>query len=98
MGLRLLAASPILNRQQLVRQRNPLGARGHAHFWQRAAAHSRQWQAPAKIVDSYRCWEERNRHQAGTVAAELHSCYGHIIMTMDRIQVPASGFRLSASS
>ena len=42
MGLRLLAASPILNRQQLVRQRDTLGTRGHAHFWQRAAGHSRR--------------------------------------------------------
>src|SRR6266478_9776661 len=43
MGLRLLAASPILDRQQLVRERKPLGrGHGHAHFWQRAAAHSRR--------------------------------------------------------
>src|SRR5437016_3753961 len=42
MGLRLLA-SPILDRQQLVRERNPLArGHGHAHFWQRAAAHSRR--------------------------------------------------------
>jgi len=49
MGLRLLAASPILLRQQLVHrrqlvnQRKPLGRTGgHAHFWQRAAANSRR--------------------------------------------------------
>ena len=49
MGLRLLAASPILDRQQLVhrqplvQQRKPLGrSRGHAHFWERAAANSRR--------------------------------------------------------
>jgi len=43
MGLRLLAVSPILDRQQLVRERKPLGrGHGHAHFWQRAAAHSRR--------------------------------------------------------
>jgi len=49
MGLRLLAASPILVRQQLVHrrklvnQRKPLGGTGgHAHFWQRAAANSRR--------------------------------------------------------
>jgi hypothetical protein len=43
MGLRLLAASPILERQQLVRERQPLErGHGHAHFWQRAAAHSRR--------------------------------------------------------
>jgi hypothetical protein len=49
MGLRLLAASPILvrhqllHRQQLVNQRRPLGRTGgHAHFWQRAAANSRR--------------------------------------------------------
>jgi len=43
MGLRLLAASPILDRKQLVRERKPLGrGPGHVHFWQRAAAHSRR--------------------------------------------------------
>jgi len=43
MGLRLLTASPILNRQQLIRQRNSLGTQGHAHFWQRAAEHPRRF-------------------------------------------------------
>src|ERR1700740_818850 len=43
MGLRLLAASPILARQQLVHQRQPLGRTGgHAPFWDRAAANSRR--------------------------------------------------------
>ena len=43
MGLRLLAASPILDRQHLVRERKLLErGHGHAHFWQRAAAHSRR--------------------------------------------------------
>ena len=43
MGLRLLVASPILNRQQMVREsRRVERAHGHAHFWQRAAAHSRR--------------------------------------------------------
>ena len=53
MGLRLLAASPILDRQQLVRERKPLGrGHGHAHFWQRAAAHSRRgfFQAGATLA------------------------------------------------
>jgi len=43
MGLRLLAASSIPDRQQLVRQSKPLEKGcGHAHFWERAAAHSRR--------------------------------------------------------
>ena len=43
MGLRLLAASPVLERQRLVQQRKPLGrSGGHAHFWERAAANSRR--------------------------------------------------------
>jgi hypothetical protein len=49
MGLRRLAASPILDRQQmvqhqqLVHQRKPLGRTcGHGHFWERAAANSRR--------------------------------------------------------
>ena len=53
MGLRLLAASPILDRQQLVRERKSLArGHGHAHFWQRAAAHSRRgfFQAGATLA------------------------------------------------
>jgi hypothetical protein len=43
MGLRLLAASPILDRQQMVHEREPLRRTcGHAHFWERAAANSRR--------------------------------------------------------
>jgi len=49
MGLRLLAASPVLARQQLVHRQQPVQQRrtlgrtgGHAHFWQRAAANSRR--------------------------------------------------------
>jgi len=42
-GLRLLAASPILDRQRMAGPRNALGSTcGHAHFWERAAAHSRR--------------------------------------------------------
>lgn len=43
MGLQLLAASPILDRQRMIRQRKlSERSRGHAHFWERAAAHSRR--------------------------------------------------------
>jgi hypothetical protein len=42
MGLRLLASQPILERQQMDRQSEPLErAFGHAHFWERAE-HSRR--------------------------------------------------------
>jgi hypothetical protein len=43
MGLQLLAGAPILDRQRMVGQRKLLGRPyGHAHFWERAAAHSRR--------------------------------------------------------